>query len=785
MSQRIFIIITFLALIIGALGPASQSVQAQNSLTGIIGVSWSPDGTMIAAGGVNGLLRVWNAETGQVVANFPVLNTSIMAIDWKPNSKWLASSGEDNIVRIWNVNDSAFPVGQQIASFQGHLDKPMSLSWSPDGTRLASASIYEQYNLKIWDVVNFQPQALLQRSVSNILKVDWSPNNDYLAFATVIGIIVLPSTLNIPSNTQVTNYRLGPNSSMYSVAWSPSGTMIAGGGDNGIVYIWNSSSGQQLKTLSGHSGVVNSISWNSNEVSVATSSSDNTVRVWDTNSSYQLISYANPKDVGTTSISWSPDGTKLVYGSSSIEPVIMPFPGLPSVTPTRLSASLSTSGIILNWVHNSSDETNFRIERSTSESSGWSEIGTTVANVTSFTDSISNPSTTYYYRVRAYRDTDDTFSEYSEVASILTAPASPNSLSGASLPLGQVRLTWTDVSSDETNFRIERLPEGGIGGMVEWEEIGVVGANQTTYTDNLGCNHLGTYRIRAFRASDGAFSPYSETIEVHSDGCGPDRLALFNTVHTHNRRFTDLPGTTYNDYWLNSPVASGQWVMGDWDGNGVDTPAVFNQDSNTFAFTNDTGATGTWVSMTLTVDGVPVAGRFNGNRANDCLGVVDDVPFGSDTAFALWFVCDYTNLTPNIGELGYQWLGAPLANSAGFSSQGLHQFATGDFNTDGVDTVVVRRGVYIAYGNIAPTTQVADLNLAQYFGNPYNGQYGGLYGQLVAGDWNYDGIDTFGYFYEDGNFYWRNHLEWNQPISGSALISQPYGAYVLPTTWRN
>lgn len=360
--------------------------------------------------------------------------------------------------------------------------------------------------------------------------------------------------------------------------------------------------------------------------------------------------------------------------------------------------------------------------------------------------------------------------------------SAPTVRTGVPLPINKVRLSWLDNSTDETNFRIERSDNGTSG----WSEIATVPANQTTYTETrTSCLQQSHYRIRAYRSSDQQYSEYTPVVSVTTDGCGPDRLALFNTIHTHNRRFTDFPGTPYTDYWLNAPVASGLWVMGDWDGNGVDTPAVFNQDTNTFAFTNGTSATSTWVSITLTVDGVPVAGRFNGNRANDCLGVVDDIPWGSDTAFALWFACDYTNLSPNIAELGYQWLGIPLGNSAGYGSYGVHQFVMGDFDTDGIDTVAVRRGTTIAYGNTAPTTQVAALDKAQYFGNPYNGQYGGLYGFFVAGDWDYDGVDTFGYFYEDGNFYWRNHLDWNQPISGSALISQPYGVYVLATTWRN
>lgn len=670
-----------------------QSAIFSNQVTGqfapdnsIVAIDWSPNGQQIATINTNGEIKVWNALTGtEILTLHDGMQNSEGAggIAWSPNGEKLAGTVQ-NEIWIWNASN-----WQRTLTIENSQTPRImwSIAWSPDSSQIATVSYSgSPYNFQLWNSTNGNLIRTME-DVGYIYSVAWSSEENQGILATVGGNRV---ELWSPDESSLQVALTGQAGEITDIDWSPDGTRIASVGEASDVFLWDTSSNSIIARLEGQSAnrFNNSVTWSPDNRQVASASDDGTIWVWDVNSQQGLEIV--DRDSPVYAIAWSPDGKKLAYGGENVSMQIISAPRL--------------------------------------------------------------------------------------------VPYPPDVFTAVPFPVKKIRLSWIHNLADETNFRIERSTNG----VTEWNEIATVTANQTTYTDNRNtCNEQLYYRVRAYRASDQRYSEYTPVMSVTTDGCGPDRLALFNTLDRQTRRFTDFPGTPYNDYWLNAPVASGRWVMGDWDGNGVDTPAVFNQDTNTFAFTNGTGATSTWVSMTLTVDGVPVAGRFNGNRANDCLGVVDDIPWGSDTAFALWFACDYTNLAPNLAELGYQWLGIPLANSVGYSSYGVHQFVTGDFDTDGVDTVAVRRGTTIAYGNTAPTTQVAALDKAQYFGNPYNGQYGGLYGFFVAGDWDYDGVDTFGYFYEDGNFYWRNHLDWNQPISGSALISQPYGVYVLATTWRN
>jgi hypothetical protein len=89
------------------------------------------------------------------------------------------------------------------------------------------------------------------------------------------------------------------------------------------------------------------------------------------------------------------------------------------VAPSNLVATATTSSSIrLSWTHLSSTETGFRIERSTSATTGFYGIATTKANVASYSDSGLTAGTTYYYRVSATNSAGN--SGYSNVASATT-----------------------------------------------------------------------------------------------------------------------------------------------------------------------------------------------------------------------------------------------------------------------------------------------------------------------------------------------------------------------------
>jgi hypothetical protein len=177
--------------------------------------------------------------------------------------------------------------------------------------------------------------------------------------------------------------------------------------------------------------------------------------------------------------------------------------------PTNLVATPITKyQVDLSWTDNSDTESAFLIERSPDGINGWTQIDVVPADQTTYSDSGLESGTTYYYRVRAYRIGDLTYSEYSNVsdATTINYPDPPTALSAAAQSTSEIDLTWVDNADDETAYFIERSPDGTSG----WEEIDSVAADETIYHDTgLEINTTYFYRVRAYRASDSIYSPYS------------------------------------------------------------------------------------------------------------------------------------------------------------------------------------------------------------------------------------------------------------------------------------
>lgn len=176
-------------------------------------------------------------------------------------------------------------------------------------------------------------------------------------------------------------------------------------------------------------------------------------------------------------------------------------------SPSQLMATtVSSTQINLTWTDNSTNESNFYIERAPDLANSafpgsptigtYVGIGTTNPNVTTYADTTVQPSTTYHYRVSA-RNAGGASAPTTAITAATgsapsTVPAAPANLTASAAAATIVNLSWSD-SSNESYYILERSSGGGA-----FTQVSAPGAGITTYQDiNLLAATSYTYRIRA------------------------------------------------------------------------------------------------------------------------------------------------------------------------------------------------------------------------------------------------------------------------------------------------
>jgi WD40 repeat protein len=106
-------------------------------------LAFSPDGKTLSSGYYDRTVRVWNISTGQETLTLKGHNDQVSSVAFSPDGTRLASASGP-IMKVWDAL-----TGQEILTLKGHNDRVSSVAFSPDGKRLASAS--EERTVRVWD----------------------------------------------------------------------------------------------------------------------------------------------------------------------------------------------------------------------------------------------------------------------------------------------------------------------------------------------------------------------------------------------------------------------------------------------------------------------------------------------------------------------------------------------------------------------------------------------------------------------------------------------------------
>ncbi len=190
---------------------------------------------------------------------------------------------------------------------------------------------------------------------------------------------------------------------------------------------------------------------------------------------------------------------------------------VPAAPSSLVSTSLGMNSASFSWSDNSDNESLFEIERRGPDNKV--QILQSAANTTAFTDTELQQGSVYAYRIRAYNAVSG-YSAYSnalEITTMAPVPAAPTSFT-LTLSNGSASLQWTDNSTNESWFEIERRGPNDNSLVQTFQSP----ANVTSYTDTgIQPESVYAYRIRAYNKVSG-YSSYTISIQIKTLPPGPN-----------------------------------------------------------------------------------------------------------------------------------------------------------------------------------------------------------------------------------------------------------------------
>ena len=204
--------------------------QQEDAVYFICPLKLSPE---VASCGEAGIIRIHHLETGAIRLTIAAGQGEVNGLAVSPDGQSLASAGDDGTIRIWNLTN-----GEQKGMFQAHKRQAFQVAWSADGQWLATCG--NEVDVKLWSAKDFSLLETLSSAGKDLECLAISANGD-VAFGAERGDLTIIRPMFLETNPGDRSEQLGgkhqngPTGHCSNVAFSPSGSLIAAGREDGSV----------------------------------------------------------------------------------------------------------------------------------------------------------------------------------------------------------------------------------------------------------------------------------------------------------------------------------------------------------------------------------------------------------------------------------------------------------------------------------------------------------------------------------------------------------------------
>ncbi|MEB3337407.1 MAG: AAA-like domain-containing protein [Leptolyngbyaceae bacterium] len=224
----------------------------------------------------------------------------INSVSFSPDGQLLASASDDETIKLWT------PTGRLLQTLSKHPGGVESVSFSPDSQTLVSGG--QDSTVKLWNRTGTLIKTLTGHRGA-VTSTSFSPDGQLIASASWDNTIKLWNRTGEAIATPQPMSHLG---AVYTLSFSPDSQWIASAGEHRDIKVWDRQ-GQELYRWQAHNNQINSVSFSPDGQMLASASNDGVVKLWSVQG--KLLKTFPGHQGAVYSLSFSPDGQTLAAAS--------------------------------------------------------------------------------------------------------------------------------------------------------------------------------------------------------------------------------------------------------------------------------------------------------------------------------------------------------------------------------------------------------------------------------------------------------------------------------------
>ena len=292
--------------------PSSQSSGSSGELLllgqlkghsgGTSAVAYSDDGRTMVTVGIDNQLKIWSVAANALMKSVAFGGGSATTI--AISGRRAATGHQDGRVIIWDIDRAEI-----VATLRRNEAPIWSVAFAGDSNRVLAAS--HDYSVVYWDIKSAgQPLHVFEGHESAAQSVAYTPTSGVIASGGADRTVRLWNAASLSAGRVLKGHR----DYVVSLTFSPDGRMLASGSLDGTIRLWSPATGNTIRTLAGHKGRVSGLAFNPAGDLLASSGDDGTLRLWEVKRGRSVRVYGGGGPA-VKGLAFTPDGKRVAAAS--------------------------------------------------------------------------------------------------------------------------------------------------------------------------------------------------------------------------------------------------------------------------------------------------------------------------------------------------------------------------------------------------------------------------------------------------------------------------------------